>query len=52
MKTGFSLWELIHREFPVSYTGFGFTKETVKKLVWHLKVLNKIGQHDQHLGSI
>ena len=25
MKTGFSLWELAHREFPVSYTGFGFT---------------------------
>ena len=24
MKTGFSLWELAHREFPVSYTGFGF----------------------------
>jgi hypothetical protein len=21
---GFSLWELAHREFPVSYTGFGF----------------------------
>ena len=24
MKTGFSLWELTHMEFPVSYTGFGF----------------------------
>ena len=24
MKTSFSLWELAHREFPVSYTGFGF----------------------------
>ena len=24
MKTGFSLWELTHREFLVSYTGFGF----------------------------
>ena len=24
MKTGFSLWKLAHREFPVSYTGFGF----------------------------
>ena len=24
MKTGFSLCELAHREFPVSYTGFGF----------------------------
>ena len=25
MKTGFSLWELTYREFPVSLTGFGFT---------------------------
>ena len=25
MKTGCSLWELTHREFPVSSTGFGFT---------------------------
>ena len=24
MKTGFSLWELTYREFPVSLTGFGF----------------------------
>ena len=24
MKTGFSLWELTHREFPMSYTGFCF----------------------------
>ena len=24
MKTGFSLWELTYREFPVSITGFGF----------------------------
>ena len=24
MKTGFYLWELAHREFPVSYAGFGF----------------------------
>ena len=24
MRTGVSLWELTHREFPVSYTGFGF----------------------------
>ena len=25
MNTGFSLWELTYREFPVSLTGFGFT---------------------------
>ena len=25
MKAGFSLWELTYREFPVSFTGFGFT---------------------------
>ena len=25
MKTGFSLWELAYREFPMSYKGFGFT---------------------------
>ena len=25
MRTGFYLWELAHREFPVSFTGFGFT---------------------------
>jgi hypothetical protein len=24
MKTGFSLWQLIYREFPVSLPGFGF----------------------------
>jgi hypothetical protein len=24
MNTGFSLWELTNREFPVSLTGFGF----------------------------
>ena len=24
MNTGFSLWELTYREFPVSLTGFGF----------------------------
>ena len=24
MRTGFSLWELTYREFPVSLTGFGF----------------------------
>jgi hypothetical protein len=24
MKTGFSLWELAHMEFPVSPTGYGF----------------------------
>ena len=35
MKTGFSLWELAHREFPVSYTGFGFT-------VWFLAVLARL----------
>ena len=23
-ENSFSLWELAHREFPVSYTGFGF----------------------------
>ena len=31
MKTGFSLWELAHREFPVSYTGFGFAVYLVAK---------------------
>jgi hypothetical protein len=31
MKTGFSLWELANREFPVSYTGFGFA---VFEKVW------------------
>ena len=32
MKTGFSLWELAHREFPVSYTGFGFAVYTRMKI--------------------
>ena len=31
MKTGFSLWELAHREFPVSPTGFGFAVNKTEK---------------------
>ena len=32
MQTGFSLWELAHREFPVSCTGFGFTVHNLYRI--------------------
>jgi hypothetical protein len=38
MKTGFSLWDLTHREFPVSYTGFGFAVHFVIWLFLNTKV--------------
>jgi hypothetical protein len=42
MKKGFSQWELAHKEFPVSYTEFGFAlmatfiKISLKVLAWRL----------------
>ena len=42
-ESGFSLWELIYREFPVSLTGFGFTVWTAQEGHWcSYRVLTKI----------